>query len=88
MGEADAGSGEAVEQVEGGERTAELALQLGETLPCGMSAHHVVAVDAVRRVLHAVVDFSPEHRQILSEPEHTDQFSESLNMFSPDSCQV
>lgn len=33
-----------------------------------MSAHHVVAVDAVRGVLHAVVDLSPEHGQVLREP--------------------
>lgn len=33
-----------------------------------MSAHHVVAVDAVCGVLHAVVDLSPEHGQVLSEP--------------------
>lgn len=33
-----------------------------------MSAHHVVAVDAVRGVLHAVVDFPPEHRQVLGKP--------------------
>lgn len=39
-----------------------------------MSAHHVVAVDAVRGVLHAVVDFSPEHRQVLSEPADTEFF--------------
>lgn len=33
-----------------------------------MSAHHVVAVDAIRGVLHAVVDFPPEHRQVLGKP--------------------
>ena len=32
-----------------------------------MSAHHVVAVDAVCGVLHAVVDLSPEHGQVLRE---------------------
>lgn len=40
----------------------------GETGARGMSAHHVVTVDAVRGVLHAVVDFPPEHRQVLGEP--------------------
>lgn len=40
----------------------------GETDARGMSAHHVVAVDAVRGVLHAVVDFPPEHRQVLGKP--------------------
>lgn len=39
-----------------------------ETGVRGMSAHHVVAVDAVRGVLHAVVDFSSEHREVLGEP--------------------
>lgn len=46
----------------------ELCLQLDKTPLCGMSAHHVVAVDAICRVLHAVVDFPPEHRQVLSKP--------------------
>lgn len=32
-----------------------------KTLLCGMSAHHIVAVDPVCRVLHAVVDFPPEY---------------------------
>lgn len=55
----------------GGEGRGELCLQLGETLLRGMSAHHVVAVDAVGRVLHAVVHLPPEHRQVLSEPAET-----------------
>lgn len=50
----------------GGRR--ECCLELGKTHLRGMSAHHVVAVDAVRGVLHAVVHLSPEHRQVLSEP--------------------
>lgn len=49
-------------------RGEELRPRRGETAACGMSAHHVVAVDAVRGVLHAVVDFPPEHRQVLGEP--------------------
>lgn len=45
----------------------------GEAALCGAgvrgrSAHHVIAVDSVRRVLHAVVHLPPEHRQILGEP--------------------
>lgn len=49
---------------------AELCLQLGKTgvAARGMSAHHVVAVDAVRRVLHAVVHLPPKHRQVLGKP--------------------
>lgn len=34
----------------------------------GRSAHHVIAVDSVRRVLHAVVHLPPEHREVLGEP--------------------
>lgn len=49
----------------------ELCLQRDKTRLCGMSAHHVVAVDAVCRVLHAVVDLPPEHRQVLGKPAHT-----------------
>ena len=49
----------------------ELCLQRDKTRRCGMSAHHVVAVDAVCRVLHAVVNLPPEHRQVLSKPAHT-----------------
>lgn len=49
-------------------RREELRRRQGETGARGMSAHHVIAVDAVRGVLHAVVDFPPEHRQVLGEP--------------------
>lgn len=69
-----------------GARGEELCLRLGKTLPCGMSAHHVVAVDAVRRVLHAVVDFPPEHRQVLGEPAETDRV-QNLNPLKPESCE-
>lgn len=55
--EADAERREVVEQPRRGEERGELGLQ-----PRGMSAHHIVAVDAIRGVLHAVVDFPPEHR--------------------------
>lgn len=42
-------------------RREELRRRQGKTGARGMSAHHVIAVDAVRGVLHAVVDFAPEH---------------------------
>lgn len=33
-----------------------------------MSAHHIIAIHAVSGILHRVVDFSTEGRQVLGEP--------------------
>lgn len=33
-----------------------------------MSAHHIIAIHAISGILHRVVDFSTECRQVLGEP--------------------